>query len=53
MAGVTHEDVDALMCYDNFSPTVLFSLEGLDFARAASRVRSSRTARSAWAAGCR
>ena len=33
MAGVTHEDVDALMCYDNFSPTVLFSLEGLGFCR--------------------
>jgi acetyl-CoA acetyltransferase len=31
MAGVTHEDVNALMCYDNFSPTVLFSLEGLGF----------------------
>ena len=31
MAGVTHDDVDALMCYDNFSPTVLFSLEGLGF----------------------
>jgi acetyl-CoA acetyltransferase len=31
MAGVTHGDVDALMCYDNFSPTVLFSLEGLGF----------------------
>ncbi|PPQ34719.1 thiolase family protein [Rhodopila globiformis] len=31
MAGVTHTDVDALMCYDNFSPTVLFSLEGLGF----------------------
>jgi acetyl-CoA acetyltransferase len=32
MAGVTHGDVDALMAYDNFSPTVLFSLEGLGFA---------------------
>jgi acetyl-CoA acetyltransferase len=31
MAGVANNDVDALMCYDNFSPTVLFSLEGLGF----------------------
>lgn len=31
MAGVGLSDVDALMCYDNFSPTVLFSLEGLGF----------------------
>ncbi|CDY78510.1 Acetyl-CoA acetyltransferase [Caballeronia glathei] len=31
MAGVTRDDVDALMCYDNFTPTVLFSLEGLGF----------------------
>ena len=31
MAGVTRNDVDALMAYDNFSPTVLFSLEGLGF----------------------
>jgi acetyl-CoA acetyltransferase len=31
MAGVAHGDVDALMAYDNFSPTVLFSLEGLGF----------------------
>lgn len=31
MAGVGPEDVNALMAYDNFSPTVLFSLEGLGF----------------------
>lgn len=31
MAGIARSDVDGLMCYDNFSPTVLFSLEGLGF----------------------
>lgn len=31
MAGIDRDDTDALMCYDNFSPTVLFSLEGLGF----------------------
>lgn len=33
MAGVDHGDIDALMAYDNFSPTVLFSLEGLGFCK--------------------
>lgn len=33
MAGVGHDDIDALMVYDNFSPTVLFSLEGLGFCK--------------------
>ena len=33
MAGIGHDDIDALMCYDNFSPTVLFSLEGLGFCK--------------------
>jgi acetyl-CoA acetyltransferase len=31
MAGLGTGDVNALMAYDNFSPTVLFSLEGLGF----------------------
>ena len=33
MAGVGPQDVDTLMAYDNFSPTVLFSLEGLGFCK--------------------
>lgn len=31
MAGLGCSDVDAFMCYDNFSATVLFSLEGLGY----------------------
>jgi acetyl-CoA acetyltransferase len=33
MAGVGRDDMSALMIYDNFSPTVLFSLEGFGFCK--------------------
>lgn len=32
-AGVTRQDISALMVYDNFTPTVLFALEGFGYAR--------------------
>ena len=32
-AGVSRDEIDGLMIYDNFSPTVLFSLEGLGFCK--------------------
>jgi acetyl-CoA acetyltransferase len=31
MAGAAPQDMDALMIYDNFTPTVIFSLEGFGF----------------------
>jgi len=30
-AGISRDEVDGLMIYDNFTPTVLFSLEGMGF----------------------
>jgi acetyl-CoA acetyltransferase len=33
MADVKHSDLDGLMIYDNFSPTVVFTLEGFGFCR--------------------
>lgn len=32
-AGVSQEDMDALMIYDNFTPTVIFTLEGFGYCR--------------------
>ncbi|TEO04731.1 thiolase family protein [Pseudomonas aeruginosa] len=33
MAGVCQKDIDGLMIYDNFTPTVLFTLEGFGFCK--------------------
>ncbi len=33
MAGVERSDIDALMIYDNFTPSVLFNLEGFGFCK--------------------
>jgi acetyl-CoA acetyltransferase len=32
-AGLTRSDIDGLMIYDNFTPTVMFTLEGLGFCK--------------------
>lgn len=32
-AGISRDEIDGLMIYDNFSPTVIFSLEGLGFCK--------------------
>jgi acetyl-CoA acetyltransferase len=32
-AGISREEIDGLMIYDNFTPTVLFTLEGLGFCK--------------------
>jgi acetyl-CoA acetyltransferase len=32
LAGLSRDDVDALMIYDNFTPTVIFTLEGFGYA---------------------
>lgn len=32
-AGISRDEIDGLMIYDNFSPTVMFALEGLGFCK--------------------
>ncbi len=33
MAGIQRDDIDLMCCYDHFSPTILFQLEGLGFCK--------------------
>ena len=51
MAGLVHDDISTLMIYDNFTPTVLFSLEGFGYCGIgeSGAFRSRRPSRARWA----